>query len=202
MAVYITDPTLEEHLKAERRDSGGDHWDEVWEGVYFMPPLANNEHQNLATQLAIVIHPALGGRGKIYVGVNVSDREDDWKDNYRCPDVAVFLQGGQAKDCGTHWCGGPDFAVEIVSPYDRSREKIPFYSEVGVRELLLIDRDPWNLEWYKRQNDELVLSGQSSLAQPAVLTSEVLPLRFRLVVGSARPMIEVTHADGAQRWLV
>lgn len=202
MAVYITDTDLEERLKAEREASGADRFDEAWEGVYFMPPLANNEHQDLATRLAIAIHPALDQNAKVYVGVNVSDREEDWKYNYRCPDVAVYLQGSPAKDCGTHWCGGPDFACEIVSPRDRSREKLAFYAAVGVRELLLIDRDPWQLELHELRAGELTLTGRSTLEQPTLLASRILPLRFRLVPGRARPHIEVTRGDGTSKWMI
>src|SRR5947208_2767487 len=136
MAMYVVDPYLERRLKAERISSRSDRFDEVWDGVYFMPPLPNNEHQFFQTQLAVVLQLALGSvdQGTAYAGVNVSNREKGWQKNYRCPDVAVILPGCKAKNCGTHWFGGPDFAVEILSPKDRSREKLPFYSSVGVRE--------------------------------------------------------------------
>jgi Uma2 family endonuclease len=62
------------------------------------------------------------------------------------PDVVVALAGGQAKDCGTHWCSGPDFVVEIRSPSEDPRDKLDFYAAVGTREVLVIDRDPWALE--------------------------------------------------------
>lgn len=202
MAVYTTDPHLEEQLRAARAKSGADRYDEIWEGVLFMPPLANNEHQGLASQFGAVLHlvivvPAVG---TVYVGVNISDREEDWMYNCRVPDVAVFLVGNSARDCGTHWFGGPDFLIEIVSPDDRSWEKIPFYSQVGVREMLIIDRDPWKLELYRRRGAKLVLAGASSLEQPKLLESKVLPLRFRLLPGKKRPTIEVAHKDGSQRW--
>src|SRR5581483_1679822 len=106
MAVYTTDPHLEERLRAERAKSGADRYDEVWEGVLFMPPLANNEHQALASRLgAILVSVVPPEAGQVYVGVNVSDCEDDWTFNYRIPDVAVFLAGTKSKDRGTHWLG-------------------------------------------------------------------------------------------------
>jgi Uma2 family endonuclease len=178
--------------------------DEVWEGVPFMPPLANDEHQQIASRLGGVFFTVIDqpGLGAIRVGVNVSDREEDWEHNYRCPDVAVFLPGGRARNCGTHWCGGPDFAVEIVSPRDGSREKLVFYAGVGVREVLLIDRDPWRLELYRLQGDSFLLAGEASLECPAVLASAVLPFTFTLHAGTDRPIIEVAHAGGAGRWLI
>ena len=93
--------------------------------------------------------------GKVMAGVNVSDREHGWKKNYRCPDVVVFLNHTKAVDCDTFWFGGPDFAVEIASPGDRSREKLEFYAKVGTRELLLVDRKPWSLELYRLDGEKL-----------------------------------------------
>ena len=75
----------------------------------------------------------------MFPGVNLSDRDEGWEQNFREPDVAVFLRDGKAINCGTHWQGAADFLVEIISPGERTREKIPFYSSLGVVELL-VDR--------------------------------------------------------------
>jgi Uma2 family endonuclease len=176
----------------------------VWEGVYMMVPLANNEHQNLQSRLAAAIQNAVGWDEPAQVdsGANVSDREDDWTFNYRIPDVVVVFPGGAARDCGTHWCGGPDFCVEIASTGDRSRDKLDFYAQLGVRELLLIDRNPWTLEMYRLAGGRLDLVGRSDLSTQDTLASAVVPTSFRLVPGTPRPKIEVTHRDGVQRWLV
>jgi hypothetical protein len=120
--------------------------------------------------------------------------------------VAVFLAGTSARNRETHWLGGPDFGVEVISRGDDSRDKLPFYAAVGSRELLLIDRDPWALELYRPGvgGVGLALAGTSTVGGGELLASAVLPLGFRLVAGEGggRPRIEVTHADGAQRWLV
>ena len=85
---------------------------------------------------------------------------------------------------------------------DASRDKLEFYAKVGVRELLIVDRAPWQLELYRLQGRQLSEAGRSTASHPAVLRSEVVPLSFRLVAGGARPAIEVTHHDGVQRWTV
>ena len=204
MALMVLDPAAEARLKAERQASGADRYDEVWEGVYMMAPLANNEHQKLQGGLVAAITNAFGWATPELVlpGANVSDREDGWEHNYRCPDVVVVCAGGAARDCGTHWSGGPDFCVEITSPGDRSRDKIDFYSRIGVRELLVVDRDPWALELYRLDAGRLEPAGRSKPGAADVLTSEVVPVSFRLLPGTPRPRIEVVHHDGVQRWLI
>jgi Uma2 family endonuclease len=204
MATLVLDPAVEERIKAERAASGGDRYDEVWEGVYMMAPLADDEHQDLQTQLGGVLLVRVGwtGLGQVRTGVNVSDREDDWTKNYRCPDVAVFLPGTKARNCDTFWLGGPDFAIEIISRGDRSRDKFDFYAKVGVRELLLVDRHPWALEFYKLVGNQMQLQTRSTLASPAVIASNLVPLTFQLAPGQPRPRIKVTDVDGTQNWLL
>src|SRR5437868_1579476 len=98
MAALVLDPSLEDQLKRERALTGADRFDEVWDGVYVMAPLANNEHQFLALQIAVAISSGIRipEDGVVFAGCNVSDRERNWKDNYRCPDVAVFFKNNPA----------------------------------------------------------------------------------------------------------
>jgi Uma2 family endonuclease len=176
--------------------------DEVWDGVYIVSPGANNEHKEVEMNLGTIFTVVLGwtGLGWILSGANVSDREDQWEHNFRCPDVVVYLRGTTARNLGTHWLGGPDFAVEVVSPNDRTRQKFDFFAKVGTREVLVVDRDPWILELYRLEDGVLKLVGKSSLDRPDLLISEFLPLTFRLLAGDPRPRIEVVHSDGVQRW--
>ena len=191
-----------DHLKRiirQRKKTGAYRWDEVWDGVYFVSPLPNNEHQGLSGDLYHVLCNALNDRAGVSVlpPVNVSDREENWQKNFRCPDVSVFLPGNPAQDRESHWLGGPDFAVEILSPGDRARLKLPFYAKVGVREVLLIDRRPWRLELHRRQGNDFDLVGTSTPNGSEPLASEVLGLTFRLIAGSPRPTIEIERGDGA-----
>ena len=171
MTLLVTDPDLRRRLLAERRASGADRYDEVWEGVYVMSPLAGDDHQRVVMRLASILDQIVGesGLGEVRPGVNVSDRIKGWKQNYRCPDVAVRLEGGRARILKNHWFGGPDFAVEIISPRDRSRKKFGFYADVKVHELLLVARRPWCLELYRRRGDQWDLVGKSSPEDSAAL---------------------------------
>jgi Uma2 family endonuclease len=174
----------------------------VWEGTYVMAPLPNDEHQAVQTSLATIFQIVIEwpGAGLVRAGVNVSDREEGWEHNYRCPDVVVFMKGTSARNCDTHWVGGPDFAVEVRSPGDRTPEKLPFYASVSVRELLVVERRPWLLELYRLANGELAPVGRCAAGDAEALNSEVLPLSFRLIPASPRPAIEVEHRETGQRW--
>lgn len=202
--MMVLDPAIEAQLKAEREPWRADRYDEVWDGMYVIVSRPDNEHGDVQVRLATAIQQSLGWDGpqRIQAGGNVSDREDGWLQNYRIPDVVVVFPGSAARDCDTHWCGGPDFCVEIASPGDRSRDKLPFYGGIGVRELLLIDRDPWGLALYRLTNGRLEVVSNSHESAAVPIASDVVPVSFRLVPGAPRPKIEVTHRDGAQHWIV
>jgi Uma2 family endonuclease len=205
MATLVCDPYLEKRLIARRRRIGIDARDEVWDGVYVIYPPVDNEHQAILSDVmtALMMAVARPGLGKVFPGVNVSDRRRNWRHNFRCPDVVVFLKETKAKSYWTHWCGGPDFCVEIVSPHDRTREKLPFYEKVGTRELLVIDRDPWALTLYQLQEGRLLEVGRSTPEESRTLASEVVSLTWRLTSEKgSRPQIEIVHADGVQSWVV
>jgi len=203
MPMLINNPGREDALIAQRREGGIDGHDEVWDGVYVMAPIANNEHQDISTSLTVILgllimFPRLG---RVHGGANVSDQLDDWTQNYRVPDVLVFLNGNPAQDRGSHWLGGPDFAIEIASPGDRSREKIDFYSRVGVRELLIIDRDPWQLELFRPVGGRLQSAVVATPADAVSIQSEIVGITLGFVPGEKRPGIAVASRDG-QSWTI
>jgi len=204
MAVLVTDPFVEEHLLEERRRTGADRYDEVWEGTYMMTPLPDDEHQQIVMAMGAILQDTIGwlGLGHVRPGVNLTDREKDWALDYRAPDLVVFLAEGGAENRGTHWRGPADFVVEITSPGDRTREKLPFYSRLGVRELLVVDRSTWTLELYRWQEGELRLAGRSTAEARQVLLSQVVPLQFDLLAASPRPRIEVRHVESGRKWLI
>ena len=204
MATLICDREIERRLIAHRRRLGQDKFDEVWNGVYVMSPLANDEHQDIAGSLYALFREVVqaSGLGVARPGINVTDRRQDWRKNFRCPDVAVFLNGTSASNCDTHWFGGPDLAVEVVSKKDRSKKKLGFYAKVGTRELLIVDRSPWSLGLYRLADGVLQPVGQTTVQSGEWLASQVMPLSFRLIAGVERPRIEVRHSDGRQTWML
>ena len=200
MAILVLDPACEAKLRELWPNLDDDRLTEVWEGVTVMSPVPDNEHQNLVNAIGGVLWLVLGqsSSGTVYQGVNLSDRTPNWMENYRNPDVAVYLNGNPAVDHDTHYVGGPDLAVEVVSPGETPAAKFAFYAAVGTRELLVVHRDPWRLELYALADGRLKLAGSS----PAVVASATLGLTFQLVDGTPRPRIAVTHPATGGAWSV
>jgi len=197
MATTILDHELEERLIAERQASGLDRFDEVWDGVYIMSPWPNDEHQEIAVFLARVLFELIQEerRGKVRQGVNLTDHPEDWRKNYRVPDVIVFLKDGRGIRHGAFWTGRPDFVVEIVSPGEDPEAKIAFYAGLGTRELLLVHRDPWRLELFGPEANGMRLLQSSVVDEPGV-ASLVVGLKFRFAEGEGGIDMHAAHADG------
>ena len=131
--------------------------------------------------------------------MNASDRRLGWAKNYRNPDVVVYFADSPAVSHGTHWQGGPDFAVEVVSPGENVRAKFPFYAAVSTRELLVVLRDPWALELWRPVAGVMTLACRTEPGQ-AACDSAVMPLWFALLPGVARPTLAMTGAPTGRVW--
>ncbi len=201
--ALILEPSLVRKLIRDRQTRGIDRYDEVWDGVYVMPPLASNPHQGLMADMYLTVREVVPrDRGEVFPGANVSDRREGWEKSFRAPDVVVVLKEGRAIDCGTHWFGGPDFLTEVKSPGDDTEKKIPFYGKIKVRELLVIHRDTRHLSLYRHDGKQLVLVGQSSRDASEWLKSEIVPLEFRWKASKKGPRTEARRTDGKKgRWV-
>jgi Uma2 family endonuclease len=111
-----------DELPAQRRRTGIDRFDEMWEGVLHMAPAPNDEHRRIVDELIELVRPLLRqtGRGVLRSGINVFDEAAD-HESYRVPDltfVAAQRTGLMAAD-GIRG-GGPDAVIEVRSPGDES----------------------------------------------------------------------------------
>jgi Uma2 family endonuclease len=196
--VLIRDAGLADQLIKERKRKGIDLYDEVWEGTYVLPSMPSNAHQKLLGDLGDVLTEVVKRehRGDKYQGANVSDRRKGWDHNYRVPDMVVVLHKSRAIDCGTHFCGGPDFLVEIQSPGDDTEEKVPFYGKIGVRELLIVHRDKRTVRLLRLEGEELVLAKPAVLEGKEWLVSAVLPLAFRRTLSKGVALTQFRRTDG------
>jgi Uma2 family endonuclease len=206
MATVILDSKLADRLRAQRAEQGGDRYDEVWEGTYMMAPMPNNEHQGIVNGFTAILQEIVGWPqlGDIFPGVNVSDRQEQWEENYRIPDVAVFMKTTSAVNRGSFWQGGPDFAVEILSPGDKGREKLGFYASVNTAEVLVLDRNPWQLELYRLTSNSLQLTQTGRPDESQSVQSDVVGLSFELRQEETqdRPSLIVKHPASSRTWTI
>lgn len=197
----ITGPIRQ--LIEQRLSWGGGKKDEVWEGVYHMSPDPNPDHQELVASLMITLNDVakeLSGRATL--GTNVTDRTRGWIENYRCPDVIVLLPNSKAKRFKHAYIGGPDIAVEILSPEDEAVEKLPFYAAIGTREVLHVDTDTKALSLFALRDNSMQIVGTSSVSDSNVVASAVLPVSFQVLGDPAKPpLLRVQHmAKPESRW--
>jgi Uma2 family endonuclease len=121
-------PEVEAWLE-RRRQAGLDRFDEVWGGRYVVAPDPHLNHGR--TQLgapALLLSAArrlhLHAAGTFNLGA---------PDDYRIPDA------GLTPEPAAVWHDTATLVVEIVSPDDDTFDKLDFYRDHGVRELLLLD---------------------------------------------------------------
>jgi Uma2 family endonuclease len=202
MPAIVHDQDLTEQILEQRHALGNRTHDECWDGVTHIMPLPDNEHEKIAMFFGTVFSIAFGlDRPNTVQGSgNLSDRVKGWKKNFRNPDMVYYSAQTKAEDHGTFWCGGPDFLLEIISPNDLSRDKLPFYAKLGTREMLILDRDPWQLELYELQNDRMQLTGVARPGHKSAIKSGVVPLSFALIRHRPRPKIRITHTETGQEW--
>ena len=174
---------------ARRKLTGVDRWDEMWEGVLHMAPAPNREHQRILDDLIVFLRPLLKkqGRGTLQSGINVFD-EASPKENYRIPDLTFVAAGHDsvlAAD-GTRG-GGPDAVIEIRSPGDESYDKLPFFASLGVREVIVVDRDTKRPEIFRLAGSQYVAVAVDREGWVGSLT---LRVRLRQSPGSSVLAIE------------
>jgi Uma2 family endonuclease len=140
-------PVVPDELLEQRRRTGADQWDELWEGVLHMPPMPNFDHQGLAQDLEDWLRRnwARPRKGRVYQEVNIAPA-GGWPDNYRIPDLILLPRERLVGIRGEYFEGPPLVVVEIRSPGDESYEKLPFYADLGTPEAWIIDRDSRAIE--------------------------------------------------------
>jgi Uma2 family endonuclease len=176
-AVWLSVP---ESFLDERRRLRHDRKDELWDGELHMPPPSNSQHQRVSTDLIATLAPIARRLGlEVWGGsIGIYGLGDD---NWRIPDVAL-ARPDQTSERGLEHA---ELVVEVLSPHDESRQKLPYYAKLGVREVWLIEPSTRVSEIYKLDGDwyELV----------AASTSPMLGITLQLVEG---PRLRLTDIDG------
>lgn len=137
-----------------RHATGADLYDEVWEGEYHMAPAAAGPHGDLDGQFSNLLRPLALRIGLIESGpFNVGEGPD----NFRVPDRGIRERANIA------WFPTAALVVEIVSPYDESWEKLPFYAVHHVGEVVIADPGTQTLTWLALAGGDYVTVDHSEL---------------------------------------
>lgn len=134
MKTVVLDPLPPEieQLIERRRRLGLDSYDEMWEGVYHMAPMARFGHGQLQAQILGLLGPLADRAGLLASGPFNLGKPDD----FRVPDAG--LHRGHPDPDATY-LDTAAVVVEIVSPGDETYDKLPFYAAHGVDEMLIVD---------------------------------------------------------------
>lgn len=173
---------------ADRRRRGVDRLDEVWDGVLHVPPEPTSDHQRFESALEYVLRPIAIGRGfEIFHQLSILEPRNHDR-NYRTPDILVVDRKHVIRR-GTE--GPVELAIEILSPDDESRDKLPFYAARGVKELWIVDPDTRTAEVYllRGKTYVAVLAGREGTTCAPALDLELATI--------AGPKLRLTWAGGS-----
>jgi Uma2 family endonuclease len=141
MPTLVMDPVPAEiDALIERREALGlDHRDEVWQGVLHMIPPPSYRHERVSSNLHRLLGPHADAAGLDLVGiVGIGTKADN-----RIPDLTFQ----RANDAQPQWQETAAIVIEIVSPRDKSRDKLDFYAAHKVDEVMIVDPDKRVVEW-------------------------------------------------------
>lgn len=137
--VLDTASTGFEELLERRRRLGLDVHDEVWDGVLHVSPAPSHAHASAGQQVAVILNaPARAAGLEPTLEFNLGDSEA----NFRVPDGGLHRA-----DAAPMWHPTAALVIEVVSPGDESWEKLSFYAERGVDEVLIVDPQRRSVDW-------------------------------------------------------
>jgi Uma2 family endonuclease len=148
MPTLILDPLPVEleKLLEKRRRMGADRHDEIWEGVYHMVPAVGMPHSDIAYQLTRLLDAPVRAAGlRASLEFNLGEGIED----FRIPDLGVHRER-----VGGTWLSTAAIAVEILSPNDEAWQKLPFYAEHNVDELLYVNPAERSVTWMVLRDGE------------------------------------------------
>lgn len=162
--------TMHEHTSGSlehRRRTGCDRLDEVWAGVPHIVPPPSISHQEFEYALEQALRGIAARRGlRVLHNIALAVPGTGWTD-YRVPDLCV-AHPAQLSEHALE--GRAELVVEILSPRDESRDKLPFYASRGVREAWLVDPVSREVEVFELRGRgyERVLAIDGAIRAPAL----------------------------------
>lgn len=181
-AVMVEVPT---ELLEQRRRTGVDRWDEMWDGVLHMVPSPSARHQAFGMELALVLAPLAKSRGLVpFYETGLFGTDND----YRVPDQ-MYTHSERVADRGVE--GAAELVVEILSPGDESYDKLDWYARVGVAEILVVDPDTRAVERFAGR------AGRAVVVQPAADGTLRLASLAATLQTTDPPRLQITWETGS-----
>ena len=168
------------HWLDERKRSGADRFDEMWDGVLHMPPSPSGSRQDFVGDFRSYLKrywaKPVGGLVRHEINVVPPGDESNWVRNYRIPDIVLLSADRLAFDKDAYILGAPLICVEIRSPKDDSYDKLEFYAALGVPEVWIIDRDSKHPEVFALTNGVYALLPRNAAgwAESRAIPAEML----------------------------
>jgi Uma2 family endonuclease len=181
--VMLEAPPAVQAMLAERRRNGLDVRDEMWDGVLHMVPPPGEAHAEFSSEFFLAVAHLAKQRGlapRMETGLFRAD------DDYRVPDQ-LYRRSDQGSDRGAE---GAELVVEVRSPRDETYDKIDFYSELGVREMIVAHPKARRIELLRAVGGRLM---PVQAGPDGALVSEVLGITLRTVDGK----LEITWDGGS-----
>jgi Uma2 family endonuclease len=116
----------------------------MWDGVLHVNPAPHGRHGRVLHQLAVIFGPLAHSAGFI----PIADFNLGTEGNYRVPDGGILRPTPDRLYYST-----AALVVEIVSPYDETWAKLPFYSAHDVEEVLIVDPKKHEVQWLALRGD-------------------------------------------------
>ncbi len=179
-AIWLEVP---ESFLEERRRYGQDKKDELWDGVLHIVPQPKTIHEDVAARLIVALFEIVNRRSLKFCRAGVFRGED----NYRVPDLTI----AKPEHVSERGFEGAELIIEVLSPHDESRDKLPFYASVGVREV-------WLIEPRTRTTDVLALRDDRYAPVPWIARrarSPELGIELERVATAEGPTLELIDGD-------
>jgi Uma2 family endonuclease len=148
-AVLVDVP---EGLLEERRRKNHDVWDEMWGGVLHIVSPPSSIHQRFGTELLVALAPLVKARGLVAFYETGLFRPGVGDVDYRVPDLLVARRENVVHK-GVE--GRAELVVELLSPGDETYDKLDFYADLDVQEVLIIDPESCQVELFAMTGQSL-----------------------------------------------
>ena len=137
-----------------------------------MVPPPSFAHEDIKTHLLAALLPVVEQLGLIICPAGLFQTDK----NYRVPDLTI----GHHDHISQRGWEGATLVIEILSPNDESRDKLPFFSRVGVREAWLVEPETREIEIYRLTRKRHVR--QAPPLRSVVLGCEIEVKRSKLIL--------------------